>query len=221
MVCRWCNTEQRLIRAHIIPEGFFRAVGQGPQPLEVLSNTPGARPKRAPIGVYDTNILCGPCDNIFSPWEQHAQEVLLRDFSDEAAVYHEGRKIAWTINKFDYRILKLFFMSLAWRASVSTHDFYQRVSVGPFEEDLHSMIAAAEPGTSEKFAVILARFDEPAYTAMLDPHPDRYDGINYLRFYLAGFVAYIKVDQRPPQDLLTDFIIQCCCEVHARARTVL
>jgi hypothetical protein len=83
MVCRWCNTKQRLIKAHIIPEGFFRAVGHGPEPLEVLSNTPGARPKRAPIGVYDKSILCRPCDNTFSPWDKHAQDVLLRDFSDD------------------------------------------------------------------------------------------------------------------------------------------
>ena len=42
---------------------------------------------------------------------------------------------------------------------------------------------------------------------MLDPHPDRYDGANYFRFYLAGFVAYFKVDRRPPQDALADFIL--------------
>ena len=208
MVCRLCETEQRLIKAHIIPEGFFRVLRDGSGALEVHTNKRGAHPRRAPIGVYDRSILCRPCDNVFSPWDKHAQDVMLRDFSDETAIYHGPMKLGWTISKFDYRQLKLFFLSLLWRASVSTHDFYRRVSTGPFEQSLRKMIAAGEPGPPETFAVTLARFREPAYTAMLDPHADRYHGVNYFRFYLAGFVAYIKVDGRPPQGPLAHFTLR-------------
>ena len=208
MTCRFCDTEQRLAKAHIIPAGFFRVLRDASGALELHTDKAGAHPKRAPIGVYDKSILCRPCDNVFSPWDKHAQDLLLRDFSDESAIYHKSAKLGWTISKFDYRLLKLFFLSLVWRASVSTHHFYRRVSTGPFEEKLRKMIAAGEPGAPDTFAVTLARFHEPAYTAMLDPHPDRYDGINYFRFYLAGFVAYIKVDRRPPQGPLADFTIR-------------
>jgi hypothetical protein len=208
MVCRLCETEQRLIKAHIVPEGFFRVLRDASAVPEVYTNKPRAHPKRAPIGVYDKSILCRPCDNLFSPWDKHAQDVLLRDFSDKTAIYDGPVKRGWTISRFDYQPLKLFFLSLLWRASVSTHDFYRRVSTGPFEQELRKMIATAEPGAPEAFAVILARFDEPAYTGMLDPHLERYDGINYVRFYLAGFVAYIKVDRRPPPDPLSDFIVR-------------
>jgi hypothetical protein len=141
-------------------------------------------------------VLCRECDNAFSPWDKHAQEVLLHDFSDAAAIYAGPRKIGWTITRFDYRLLKLFFLSLLWRASVSTHEFYRRVSIGPFETELRAMIANADPGAAETFAVTLSRFDHPALRAMLDPHPERHDGVNYCRFYLAGFVAHIKVDRR-------------------------
>jgi hypothetical protein len=208
MICRFCETEQRLIKAHIIPAGFFRRIGDLSESLEIHSNKAGARPKRAPVGVYDKSILCRPCDNIFSPWDKHAQDVLLRDSLDHAAIYNGPTVVGWTIKTFDYRRLKLFFLSLLWRASVSTHEFYRRVSTGPFEKELRAMIAASEPGEPAKFAVILARFDSPGYTAMLDPHPDRYDSVNYFRFYLAGFVAYIKVDRRPPKEPLADFVLQ-------------
>lgn len=207
-MCRFCETEQHLIGAHIVPEGFFRVLRDGSTVPELHTNTPGAHPKRAPIGVYDKSILCGPCDNRFALWDKHAQDVLLRDFSDETAIHNGPEKIGWTISEFDYRLLKLFFLSLLWRASVSTHAFYRRVSAGPFEQDLREMIAKTEPGAPDTFAVTLARFAEPAYTGMLDPHPDRYNGVNYVRFYLAGFVAYIKVDRRPPPDPLSDFIVR-------------
>jgi len=82
------------------------------------------------------------------------------------------------------------------------------VSTGPFERDLRKMITRAEPGAPDRFAVTLARFDDPAYTGMLDPHPARIVGVNYFQFYLAGFVAYIKVDRRPPPDPLCDLIVR-------------
>jgi len=41
----------------------------------------------------------------------------------------------------------------------------------------------------------------------MDPHSESYDGVNYYRFYLTGFVVYIKVDNRPPPDFLSDFCL--------------
>ena len=40
-----------------------------------------------------------------------------------------------------------------------------------------------------------------------DPHHERPDGINYLRFYLGTFVAYIKVDQRPSPKPFSQFLL--------------
>ena len=132
----------------------------------------------------------------------------MHEFSDEIAIYDGPRKIAWRIQRFDYRRIKLFFLSLLWRASVSTHAFYSRVSAGRFERKLRDMLRAGDPGAPDDFAVSLARFDDPRLTGMLDPHADRYDGIKYYRFYIAGFVAYIKVDRRPPPPSLTDFVVR-------------
>ena len=204
MVCRLCDTDRPLIKAHVVPEGFFRVF----RDMQVFSNKRGAHPRRSPTGVYDKSILCQNCDNGFSPWDKHAQEVLLHDFSDETAIYYGARKIGWKITRFDYRSLKLFFLSLLWRASVSTHEFYRRISIGPLEAELRAMIVNADPGVAETFAVTLSRFDHPALRGMLDPHRERYDGVNYCRFYLAGFVAHIKVDRRPPPEFLSDLIIR-------------
>lgn len=208
MVCRLCDTEKPLIEAHVVPEGFFRVLRGGSGVPELHTNKPGVYPKRAPIGVYDKSILCRECDNVFSPWEQHAQEVLLHDFSNEAAIYDGSTKIGWKITRFDYRLLKLFFLSLLWRASVSTHEYYRRVSAGPFEAELRAMIANEDPGPPETFAVTLSRFDHPAFRGMLDPHPERLDGVRYCRFYLSGFVAHIKVDRRRPPEFLSEFFIR-------------
>jgi hypothetical protein len=70
------------------------------------------------------------------------------------------------------------------------------------------MIATGYPGISEDFAITLAKFDEPQFVGMLDPHIERYDGVNYCRFYLTGFVAYVKVDHRPAPAAFRELVIR-------------
>jgi hypothetical protein len=208
--CRFCRTEQRAIEAHIIPEGFFRALrDDSGRPLELRTNTPGVPPKRAPIGVYDSTILCAVCDNRFSPWDQHAQDIMLRDFSESTAISHDdGSVLGWTIPIFDYKLLKLFFVSLLWRASVSTQKFYERVDPRPFNETMRRMILTEDPGDPETFSVTLGRFADPRYRAILDPHRERYSGTNFVRFYLGGFVALLKVDRRVTPDPFANLIVR-------------
>jgi len=176
--------------------------------IEMRTSKPGIPPKRAPIGVYDTTILCGPCDNVFSPWDKHAQDVLLRDFDKNQVVRDGDETIGWIVEEFDYKSLKLFFVSLLWRASVSTHEFYQRIDLTPFEQRMREMILSSDPGDPETFGVTLARFDHLAYRGVFNPVRDRLDAVNYVRFYLAGFVAHIKVDRRAPPDFLAGLIIR-------------
>jgi hypothetical protein len=207
MVCYCCGEEKKLIKAHIIPEGFFRHLRSGKGTIELHTNTESTYPKRASIGIYDKNILCGDCDQIFGPWENHAQKVLLHNFSEDLAIYDGHKKVGYKITDYDYNALKLFFISLLWRASISKQQFYKRVSTGPFENMLKDMILAADPGHPNTFAVTLAKFIDPNVPVMMDPHSESYDGVNYCRFYLSGFVVYIKVDNRPPPDFLSDFCL--------------
>ena len=206
--CRLCLQDKKLINAHIIPEGFFRLLRQGSIAPEMHSNTPGSFPKRMPVGTYDPTILCSECDGKIGPWDDYGQQVLIHGFSTAVRVSLQGKTVAWRIEKFDYRMLKLFFMSVLWRASVSKQPFYKRISLGPFEDRLRAMILSGDPGGSQDFPVVLGRFEEVQITAMLDPYPEKHDGISFCQFFLSGFVAYIKVDSRPTPSFLTDLHFQ-------------
>ena len=175
---------------------------------EMHSNSPGSFPKRMQVGTYDSTILCSECDQKMAPWDNYAQQVLIHRFSEAVEISLQGKTVARRIEKFDYRRLKLFFMSVLWRASVSKQTFYKRISLGPFENPLRTMVLKEDPGDSQDFAVVLARFEDVQTTAMLDPHPEKYDGISFCRFYLSGFVAYIKVDKRTTPGFLTDLRLQ-------------
>lgn len=206
--CRLCLQDKKLIKAHIVSEGFFRLLRRENIAPEMHSNTPGSFPKRMPVGTYDSTILCSECDGKMAPWDDYGQQVLIRQFPEAVKMSLQGKTVAWRMEKFDYQRLKLFFMSLLWRASVSTQTFYKRISVGPFEDRLRTMILNENPGDSQEFAVVLARIEDGEITAMLDPHRERHDGISFSRFYLPGFVVYLKVDKRPTPSFLADLPLQ-------------
>lgn len=55
--CRLCGRSRKLIKAHAIPEAFFRAA-RGGEPESPLLVSAGDFPRRATIGIYGQGILC-------------------------------------------------------------------------------------------------------------------------------------------------------------------
>ena len=207
MKCKLCNQEKRLVKAHIIPRSLYKPLLEGGQPLSVLSTFPASHPQISRIGFYDSEILCQECEKLFSPWDDYAQNILLARFQEENYLFSNGKKIALKV-EVDYAKLKLFFVSLLWRASVSKFYFFKKINLKPLEELLKEMILNCDPGDAETFAVVLTKYEDPLGTVMMDPHRHRFDGINYCRFYLAGYQIYIKTDKRPSADFLKELVIR-------------
>jgi hypothetical protein len=214
MICCYCRQDKKLlIKAHIIPEGFFRRIREGQIPLKILTNKPGKYPKKSPIGVYDPNILCNECEKIFGGWDDYAQKLLADEPLHGKPIQYGTQSTGWEVSEYDYTRLKLFFISLLWRASVSKDAFYQKVNLGSFEEKAKDLIAQKNPGTSEEFGVLLAKFDHPLGSAILDPRPvkipkDYCFKVNYYQFYLASYIAYIKVDNRKTPEQMSCLLLK-------------
>jgi len=138
---------------------------------------------------------------------------LLGDIEDKYILEH-GKKVCFEIKDYDYSKLKLFFISLLWRASVSTHEFFQGVKVNKFENQLKKMIIENDPGDEDSFSVLIGRWDDAAIKGgigrgILSPWKRRFFGINYFSFYFGfGFAATIKVDSRPVPKLFRRGILK-------------
>ncbi len=207
MTCKLCRQRTDLIEAHNIPAGYFRRMPSDQGPARVLKNNSEEFPKRAPVGIYDRNILCSTCEPRFGPWDTHAQEILTDDIHNGTVRKIGDKIVGFEIQEYDYNLLKLFFISLAWRASVSTQPFYRRVSLGPFEERARQLILEDRPGPAGDFGVTLARFDTQLWKVTFDPHREKWSGINYVRFYFSGYVGYIKIDRRAAPKPMADFLL--------------
>lgn len=207
MKCKFCGNERPLIDAHIIPAGFFRRLYQGSGPLEVITDKAEEYRKRSWVGIYDDTIVCNDCENIWQEWDNYAQRLLAEEPLNAEARFHGRQKTAYVVRDFNYKKLKLFFISMTWRASISRQDFFSRVSLGEFEDIAKQHIVNSDPGSSQDFSTVLSKFDHPLAKPILDPHSDNFSGVHYYRFYLASYIAYIKVDHRPAPEPLALFAI--------------
>jgi hypothetical protein len=202
-VCKLCTNEAKLIDAHVIPRSFWEIDTAQPPP-RMVTNIKGAFPKRIPIGVYDQTIVCESCERGFSYYDGYAAHLFLKRFDEfEEVRDNKGRLTGYVLANFDYRTLKLFAIAVLWRASVSSHLFFSRVRLGPFEKRAREMLLRGDPGDAATFATLFSVWDDGAEQLLMDPVEQRSDGgVRSYRFYLGRFVAYTKVDRRPfPEQL--------------------
>jgi hypothetical protein len=194
--CKGCGNEAVLVKAHIIPESFFVAYDRSVGVSRLMTDINGVYPKRVPIGVYDENILCRACEDTFQEYDDYAAKVLLNEKSAFNELKHNGSIVGWQRTNVDYKKLKIFFLSLLWRASVSGHVFFSKVRLGPFQNVVKDMIWEGQPGSNDTFSCVLSRFDVDLGGFALDPHRERWDNRNWMRIYFGEYMLLIRCDQR-------------------------
>lgn len=196
MLCLMCKSEhKKLVKAHIIPESLYAPIlKDGITPL-LHSNIEGHHNKRIRKGVYDKNILCDSCEKLFSPYDTYAKEFFLGNRQSWKTVTNYAQTIGHVTTAFNYTKLKLFFISLIYRASLSSHNFFKRIDLGELQDHAKEMIVSGNPGTPDEFSIIISEFDHKHLsTAMLDPHRVSIQGVDFFIFYFSGFCPIIKVD---------------------------
>jgi hypothetical protein len=132
---------------------------------------------------------------------------------EEDYVYVDGERRAYTLETYDYAKLKLFFVSLLWRASESNRPFFEHVSAGrKHTTRLKQMIQNNDPGEPDEYSVFIVRFThhDDAHKAVMSPQKQRWgnDRVWSQRFYLAGYTCAVKVDQRLTPSPFFRFILR-------------
>jgi len=207
MICKGCGKEKQLIKAHVIPASFFLGLRDGEKPTKIISNTPSVYPKKSYIGVYDKNILCRECEDQFQDLDDYGCKVLIRNEAHLEKLHHNGRLVGYRINDINFEKLKIFFISVLWRASISTNYFFKDIDLGALENQAKQIIWKRHIPGIHDFSFVLSKFDDDgAGRTILNPHQERWFSVNYYRFYLYGYILYIKADSRKTPEKWAEFI---------------
>lgn len=132
-ICKLCNQERKLIKAHIIPKAFYKDIKKKKGYIALEQD--GHR-KKYQKGIYDNNILCAECDNSkLAPIEKEAAELLLQHIK-YYVFYENFYQRIYYISKsnFNYEILRKFFILILWRASISNKQEYRDFTLNEYEK---------------------------------------------------------------------------------------
>lgn len=150
MACRLCKKEFPLKKSHIIPEFLYASMYDEKHRFHKISTSEGQRNRLVQKGLREY-LLCGNCEQKLSRYERYTSLIL--NGGTPITCRQDGN--CMNIEGVEYARFKLCALSILWRASVSSLDFFNQVELGPDEETLREMIFNEDPGKQHNYPFIL------------------------------------------------------------------
>lgn len=209
-VCSLCGTHQKLIKAHIIPESFFKELYNDEHYFdEVLNQEKLDKRTKRRKGLYDSEILCAKCDGKLGKlyddygakvfWGYRNLNIKIKDFHDI-----KDPRIKWrVVYNADVKRIKLFLLSILWRASISKLDFFKSVDLGEIHsERIKSILKENNSVYINDYSILLMHYatNSPSTRQVLTSiNKYRNDGKIYYAAMLCGIliVWYISPNSVP------------------------
>jgi hypothetical protein len=108
---------------------------------------------------YREPLLCDECERRLQPWETYTARLLYGGRSRRGVLTEEGLATREVVGV-GYASLKLFAMSVLWRASVSNLLGFQAVSLGVKHEGrIRSLLLAGDPGAPDEYGFTVIHLD--------------------------------------------------------------
>jgi len=151
MICKLCHAPvEKLVKSHIIPEFLYKGMHDEKHRLAGLSLNPQIGDAVIQSGLWE-RLLCGHCDNVvLGARETHVSQLLEHGLESQSAI--DGNDLR--LRKLDYTQIRLFYLSLLWRMSMSSLQFFSEVALGPHQEPIRKMIIEANPGEPDEYGVL-------------------------------------------------------------------
>jgi hypothetical protein len=204
-ICKMCGIDKKLIKAHIIPKAFFKEIANPKDDFpKIYSNDD--YPRKAPIGIYDENILCEDCEKKFKEIDDYAVDFFIEE-NYEKKYYKKKYPYVFNIAiSANNKLLKLFAISLLWRGSVSKQPFYSDIQLGPFEEKAKELLINYEMGEKECFATSILEYTG-RFIKIFNPYRKKIEGVNIYRIFLGKYGLLIKVDKQIGNSVFNETVI--------------
>jgi hypothetical protein len=186
MICKLCLSDTELRESHIIPRFMHKPLFDESGRFIEISTDPTVR-ERITQKQLKQKLLCCDCEQKIGRWENYTRDLLFNK-SSKPEVYD----IARVFSGVEYKIFKLFQLSLLWRASVSTLEFFRdvRLSSSPHEEKIRMMLLNDNPGKYYEYGCIILFSEDKNLRRIMDiliePNAFRYETFRGYKFCLNG-----------------------------------
>jgi hypothetical protein len=205
--CKLCLDEKKLKKSHIIPEFIYSEMYDENHKYKEISTDSQRKNKRHPKGIYE-KLLCESCELKLSRWENYVSKLLKGglEFSIKSSdKYH-------MISEIDSLSLRLFQLSILWRASVSSAQFFGNVTLECHEEKIQKLLLLEDYGLTWQYGCIMyALISDQSVLTDLIIQPDRMKCNGHLvyRFIFGGFIwLFFVSNHATPKEVQSYFTSQ-------------
>jgi hypothetical protein len=191
MKCKLCLREADLENSHIISEFCFKPLYDEKHRLIVLESDQPKENVFLQKGLREV-LLCRKCEIQISKYEDYAAKV----FNGGTLLKLTDQQNCFKIGNIDYKLFKLFELSILWRMSISNLPNFSAIKTGPYEEKLRTLIFNEDPGKWHDFGCICIAgyLDGKLITdAIMSPVLIRADCIHIYRLMFMGFIWFYYV----------------------------
>ncbi|MBF0290387.1 MAG: hypothetical protein HQM14_21450 [SAR324 cluster bacterium] len=151
MKCALCREEKSVCKSHIIPEFLYTPLYDDKNhKFMVVSTDPNEFNRNPSQGVYE-KLLCRDCETVLGVYESYAKGVLLQKIKE--GITSSGKR--FVVSGLDYAKVKLFLLSILWRAGITTRPEFSIVKLRKHSEILRQMILDQQPGESYEYGCFL------------------------------------------------------------------
>jgi hypothetical protein len=199
MACALCRQQRELRNSHIIPEFMYGSLYDEIHRFHVLSVEP-TKPNRFLQKGLRQPLLCGPCEQRVGTFERYVSLLMGGGLELE----YETNRRQVLVRGVDYKAVRMFQLSILWRAGVSSLPFFSHVALGPHQETLRVLIDTDDSGTPWRYSCLMftliheGRIQEDV---IMQPAMIRVDSVSACRFVFGGHVwVYLVANHRTPSD---------------------
>ena len=154
---------------------------------------------------YESDLLCRECDGvILFQLENNFKQNLLIPVKEHSKTLSPPLGIEQFEVQVEYQKIKLFFLSLLWRFSISNDPTYRAIDLGPHQEEIRRMIFEGDPREYYVYPFVLfsflnkENFDAPISVTKLSGTPllnKRDQGHEYLTLF-SGLMMILRVSNK-------------------------
>lgn len=160
IICQLCLEEKKLLKkSHIIPQFMYKGIFDDQHFMHKLDlSQKKMNLSKQPTGIYDKNILCSDCDRkIIGGLESYASKVLFGGvISDKSRpIFDLSTEGLIETSNINYIRFKLFLLTILWRGSISTQDFFKNIDLGPHADNIRKMILCNNPGEELDYEICI------------------------------------------------------------------
>lgn len=210
-ICKLCDNYCRFVKSHIIPIAFYKnPIITGDRLNKVFSELEcKTEPRQNGIFEY---FLCVECENRFQKCDNLAYK-LFYERSVQSYTFLKNTDYSFLEIKLstnDVKLLKLFFISLLWRAQASGRKEFKSVQLGKYMENAKLSIIKEDPSYFQEIDIAFSKFKKinpERELAFLFPIKQKFtdcfgNSVNGYRICFPLYTCFIKVDQKPfPKEL--------------------